>query len=74
MITSSMNARKLIFGLDANTYEKGSAKKQDVTEFGENYRILKLASVWGDVPNPSNYTTYNAHTYLQPQLPTTTTE
>jgi len=68
MITSSMNARKLIFGLDANTYEKGSAKKQDVTEFGEHYRKFKLTSAWGDVPNPSNYTTYNARTYLQPQL------
>jgi hypothetical protein len=27
-----------------------------------------LTSCWGDVPNPSNYTTYNARTYLQPQL------
>jgi hypothetical protein len=28
----------------------------------------QLTSAWGDVPNPKNYTTYNARTYLQPQL------
>jgi len=66
--TKGMGAKKLIFGLDANTYEKGSAKKQDVTQFGEAYRQYHLTSAWGDIPNPSNYTTYNARTYLQPQL------
>ena len=30
--------------------------------------MLGLTSCWGDVPNPKNYTTYNARTYLQPQL------
>lgn len=58
-----------IFGLDANTYENGEVNvKQDVLEFGEVYVGHGLTSCWGDVPNPKNYTTYNARTYLQPQL------
>lgn len=60
---------KLIFGLDANTYEKGiPKKKQGVLEYGENFAALELTSCWGDKPDPKNYTTYNARTYLQPQL------
>jgi len=64
-----LSDRHLIFGLDANTYEKGkSGKKQDVMEFGREFVSHSLTSCWGDVPDPSNYTTYNARTYLQPQL------
>ena len=60
---------RLLFGLDANTYEKGQAgKTQDVAEFGAFYRSLALTSCWGDVPDPTNYTTFNTRTYLQPQL------
>jgi hypothetical protein len=60
---------RLIFGLDANTYEKGVPEKtQDVTEWGTHYTSYGLTSCWGDVPNPKNYTTYNARTFLQPQL------
>uniref|UniRef100_A0A7S2MCS3 Endonuclease/exonuclease/phosphatase domain-containing protein n=1 Tax=Helicotheca tamesis TaxID=374047 RepID=A0A7S2MCS3_9STRA len=60
---------KLIFGLDANTYEHGEAgKKQDVLEFADYYVTQGLTSCWGDKPNPRNYTTFNARTYLQPQL------
>jgi len=60
---------KIIFGLDANTYEKGIVgKKQDVLEWGKSYVSHGLTSCWGDVPQPSNYTTFNARTYLQPQL------
>merc|ERR1712228_622578 len=60
---------KLLFGLDANTYEKGKpGKTQDVMEFGEHYQKYDLTSCWGNMPDPSNYTTYNARTYLQPQL------
>jgi len=59
----------LIFGLDANTYENTpNAKKQNVMDFGTHYQKYGLASCWGDDPQPSNYTTYNARTYLQPQL------
>lgn len=60
---------RLIFGLDANTYEKGiPGKTQDVTEWAAHYTSYGLTSCWGDTPNPKNYTTYNARTYLQPQL------
>jgi hypothetical protein len=27
-----------------------------------------LTSCWGDKPNPKNFTTFNARTFLQPQL------
>eukprot|EP00038_Savillea_parva_P010642 m.191668 g.191668 ORF g.191668 m.191668 type:complete len:578 (-) comp18421_c0_seq1:153-1886(-) len=60
---------KLIFGLDANTYEHAvKGKTQDVLEFASAYRDELLTSVWGDVPDPTNHTTFNARTYLQPQL------
>eukprot|EP00041_Stephanoeca_diplocostata_P017100 m.340317 g.340317 ORF g.340317 m.340317 type:complete len:569 (+) comp20592_c0_seq4:198-1904(+) len=60
---------RFIFGLDANTYEFATpGKTQDVLEFGRAYVQLGLTSVWGDTPYPSNHTTFNARTYLQPQL------
>lgn len=60
----------LIFGLDANTYEHGKpGKQQDVLEFAQFFLSqLHLTSCWGDTVNPSNYTTFNARTFLQPQL------
>mmetsp|Transcript_5665 Transcript_5665/g.9388 ORF Transcript_5665/g.9388 Transcript_5665/m.9388 type:complete len:517 (-) Transcript_5665:23-1573(-) len=62
-------SHRLVFGLDANTYEKAKPKKQQsVVDWGKHYVKNGLTSCWGDVPNPSNYTTYNARTYLQPQL------
>jgi hypothetical protein len=62
-------SHRLIFGLDANTYEHPTpGKQQDVLDFGKRYVSHGLTSCWGDVPNPQNYTTYNARTYLQPQL------
>mmetsp|Transcript_10630 Transcript_10630/g.20902 ORF Transcript_10630/g.20902 Transcript_10630/m.20902 type:complete len:615 (-) Transcript_10630:306-2150(-) len=63
------NPELLLFGLDANTYEKGIAGvKQDVTEFSVEYARLGLDSCWGLHPNPRNFTTYNGRTYLQAQL------
>jgi len=60
---------KLIFGLDANVYEKATpGKQQDVLEWGQSYLSHGQTSCWGDIPQPSNYTTFNARTYLQPQL------
>ena len=59
----------LIFGLDANTYEHGiPGKTQDVLDYAENFSGHGLLSCWGETINPANYTTYNARTYLQPQL------
>ena len=66
---SELVKHQLIFGLDANTYERAKPKKQEsVVKWGKHYVKQGLTSCWGDVPNPSNYTTYNARTYLQPQL------
>ncbi len=65
----TLQDHKLIFGMDANTYEHAKpGKQQDVLDFADDYLSLGLTSCWGDKPNPSNYTTYNARTYLQPQL------
>jgi len=59
----------LIFGLDANTYQNATpGKQQDVMDWGRSYVINSLTSCWGDVPQQRNYTTFNARTYLQPQL------
>jgi len=65
----SLAGHKLLFGLDANTYEKAKPRKQqDVLEWGRHYVAHGLTSCWGDVPDPKNYTTFNSRTYLQPQL------
>jgi len=66
---STLVTHKLVFGLDANTYEKAKpGKQQDVLEWADHYLTYGLTSCWGDKPNPSNYTTFNSRTYLQPQL------
>jgi len=59
---------RLVFGLDANTYVKGSKKYQGVIEFGRDFVSKGYTSCWGDAPDPANHTTFNARTYLQPQL------
>lgn len=60
---------RLIFGLDANTYEHATpGKTQDVLEFARSYVGNAMTSVWGDTPDPTDHTTFNARTYLQPQL------
>jgi len=66
---SELMTHKLVFGLDANTYENAKpGKQQDVLEWADHYVSYDLTSCWGDKPNPSNYTTFNSRTYLQPQL------
>ena len=66
---SKLAGHKLLFGLDANTYEKAKpGKQQDVLEWGKRYVAHGLTSCWGDVPDRKNYTTFNSRTYLQPQL------
>ncbi|KAJ1638551.1 hypothetical protein T492DRAFT_944035 [Pavlovales sp. CCMP2436] len=66
--TPALAGHVLLFGLDANTYEHGSSHKQGVLEFADEYGKLGLSSCWGDRPDPTNHTTFNARTYLQPQL------
>jgi len=58
-----------VFGLDANCYETPNAGKQlGAAEFGAAIGAAGLTSCWGDVPPVDNYTTFNARTFLQPQL------
>jgi len=67
--STDLSGRKLVFGLDANTYENAVPKKQQgVLGWGESYVKNGWSSCWGDVPQKGNYTTFNARTYLQPQL------
>ena len=61
-------SHKLLFGLDANVYEHANSDQQSVVDWGKHYQKYGLLSCWGDTPNPSNHATYNARTYLQPQL------
>jgi hypothetical protein len=66
---SRLSDHKLIFGLDANTYEHAvPGKTQDVLDYATNFAGHGLLSCWGETINPANYTTYNARTFLQPQL------
>ena len=67
-LAQRMPSHRLVFGLDANTYEHGSGSKQSVVEFGQDFVSKGYSSCWGDAPDPSNHTTYNARTFLQPQL------
>jgi hypothetical protein len=67
--SSRLSDHKLIFGLDANTYEHATpGKTQDVLDYASSFLGHGLMSCWGETINPANYTTYNARTYLQPQL------
>ena len=67
-LAQQMPSHRLVFGLDANTYEHGSGSKQSVVEFGQDFVSKGYSSCWGDAPDPSNHTTFNARTFLQPQL------
>ena len=54
---SKLAGHKLLFGLDANTYEKSKpGKQQDVLDFGKHYVSCGLTSCFGDVPDKKNYT------------------
>ena len=39
-----------------------------VEGFAARYMAKGYTSCWGDEPPPTNYTTFNARTFLQPQL------
>lgn len=59
---------RLLFGLDANTYTKPEKDQQGVLDFASFYTSLHLSSCYTQHPNPANFTTFHARTYLQPQL------
>jgi len=62
----------LIFGMDANSHFAGKAgKKLGVTEFIEAFTEMGLSSCFEGMVEegtPLPHTTFNARTYLQPQL------
>jgi hypothetical protein len=66
--TSKGRDAKLLFGMDANTYETPDKDQQGVVDFAKKFTALQLSSCYGDVPDPSKYTTFAARTHLQPQL------
>ena len=61
---------KLLFGMDANSHRKPKDPKKQlaVSDFAGFYRSIGLTSCYGDKPDPDNFTTFHARTYLQPQL------
>jgi hypothetical protein len=66
--TAQMPDRKLLFGMDANTYARPEKDQQGVTDFADFYTALHLNSCYGPHPNPNNFTTFHARTHLQTQL------
>jgi hypothetical protein len=59
---------KVLFGMDANTYASPLPDQQGVVDFAKFYNSLNMNSCYGHNPNPLNFTTFHARTYLQPQL------
>jgi len=61
---------KMLFGLDANTHQKHNpGKVQGMLEFVDFFVKEGLTSCWGNSPDPKQIlTTFNARTFLQPQL------
>lgn len=68
-LAKTMPTHKLVFGLDANVHAVAVPhKKAGVMQFAADYVARGYTSCWGDSPDPLLATTYNARTYLQPQL------
>ena len=60
---------KLLFGLDANVYAEAVAGKAFVGDFAAQFSGLGMASSYGTADAPAwSSTTFNARTFLQPQL------
>jgi len=68
MVKTAYPDHRLLFGLDANTYADDSKGTQNLFEFANACTQLGLASNWGEQPDKSKITTFNARTFLQPQL------
>ena len=66
----SFPSSTLICGIDANTYDVGTKKLLALSDFTAAIEGMGLASCWGSPLNKeaAGCTTYNARTYLQPQL------
>lgn len=66
-VMANLPTERLLFGMDANTYKEESKSTAHVLAFEKMYTELGLKACWGAV-DPTRYTTFNARTYLQPQL------
>eukprot|EP01062_Namystynia_karyoxenos_P039745 TRINITY_DN288_c0_g1_i2.p1 TRINITY_DN288_c0_g1~~TRINITY_DN288_c0_g1_i2.p1 ORF type:complete len:645 (+),score=256.71 TRINITY_DN288_c0_g1_i2:92-1936(+) len=58
----------LIFGMDGNTYGTPKKDQQGLQAFADWLYANGLETVWGPKPDNNRHTTFNARTYLQPQL------
>jgi len=69
-VLGKVGDKTLIFGLDANTYEAKRDGYQNAEEYQAHIIEKGLASQRGATKDmdPKLYTTFNARTYLQPQL------
>ena len=69
-VLGKVGDKTLIFGLDANTYEAKRDGYQNAEEYQAHIVEKGLASQRGNTKDmdPKLYTTFNARTYLQPQL------
>ena len=69
-VLGKIGDKTLIFGLDANTYEAKRDGYQNAEEYQAHIVEKGLASQRGATAemDPKLYTTFNARTYLQPQL------
>lgn len=65
---NSFPGHLLIFGIDANAHEFQKKGKLSYQEFVDECVKIGIASCWGNSPAKNNCTTYNARTFLQPQL------
>jgi len=66
--TAEAPGAALLFGLDANVHAVATQGRANVAEFAALFTSFKMTSCYGSSPDPSKYTTFNARTYLQPQL------
>jgi hypothetical protein len=68
-LSLSVSSHTLSFSFFFISYEiSDPGKNQDVAGFAKFYTARGLNSCYGNNPNPKNYTTFHARTYLQPQL------
>ena len=59
----------LLMGIDANVYETPGKSSRHFEDWVKAYVGLGLTSCWGDAVDPvASRTTYNARTFVQPQL------
>jgi len=65
---SDFPTHRLVMGLDANTYDSDKKSLQNIQQFADFATGIGLGSPWGPKPDVSKITTFNARTFMQPQL------